>query len=282
MNEHTQPKRDGRATRIPAEPEAEKVTALLAEGAATRGQRQIITRTLNDLSGETGVNLCGPEGVRAFYLAAAYRIGAARPRHQLREILQLIAEGETFDNYKEGDHLWHWKAKRMRRNHSSTKSTAAELAKRLSDPQTPDDYRAALKRALGAFCDAAEVEYDEQDPAGSCTEASAEGEVFQVTTAEWRAALPHEPNVGQDCEAGIGIVRQAAIVRQSRGGESFSGSALAVYADAVAAGEPATKNLYFDISGAWSYGKPEETQEIVARIRQIGIGRILRVRRTAT
>jgi predicted TIM-barrel fold metal-dependent hydrolase len=59
------------------------------------------------------------------------------------------------------------------------------------------------------------------------------------------------------------------------GGENFSSSALAVYADAVAAHDPVTKNLYFDISGAWSYGKPEEMKEIVGRIRQIGIGRIL-------
>jgi predicted TIM-barrel fold metal-dependent hydrolase len=59
------------------------------------------------------------------------------------------------------------------------------------------------------------------------------------------------------------------------GGESFSGSALAVYADAVATGDPVTRNVYFDISGAWSYGKPEEIPEIVARIRQIGLKRIL-------
>src|SRR5215207_40526 len=59
------------------------------------------------------------------------------------------------------------------------------------------------------------------------------------------------------------------------GGESFSGAALAVYADAVSAGDPVTKNLYFDISGAWSYGKPEQMTEIVARIRQIGLKRIL-------
>lgn len=59
------------------------------------------------------------------------------------------------------------------------------------------------------------------------------------------------------------------------GGESFSGSALAVYADAVAAGEPVARNLYFDISGAWKYGKPEETPEIVALIRKIGLERIL-------
>jgi len=59
------------------------------------------------------------------------------------------------------------------------------------------------------------------------------------------------------------------------GGENFSASALAVYADAVAAHDPVTRNLYFDISGAWVYGKPAEMPEIVSRIRQIGIGRIL-------
>ncbi len=59
------------------------------------------------------------------------------------------------------------------------------------------------------------------------------------------------------------------------GGENFSSSALAVYADAVTARDPATRHLYFDISGVWSYGKPAEMQEIVSRIRQIGIERIL-------
>jgi predicted TIM-barrel fold metal-dependent hydrolase len=59
------------------------------------------------------------------------------------------------------------------------------------------------------------------------------------------------------------------------GGENFSASALAVYADAITAGDPATKNLYFDISGAWVYAKATEMPEIIRRIRQIGIGRIL-------
>lgn len=59
------------------------------------------------------------------------------------------------------------------------------------------------------------------------------------------------------------------------GGEGFSGSALAVYADAVSKGDPVTRNLYFDISGAWQFGKPEEMSEIVARIRQIGLKRTL-------
>ncbi|HKQ52092.1 MAG TPA: amidohydrolase family protein, partial [Pyrinomonadaceae bacterium] len=59
------------------------------------------------------------------------------------------------------------------------------------------------------------------------------------------------------------------------GGESFSGPALTVYADAVSKGDPAAKNLYFDISGAWAFAKPEVMPEIATRIRQIGLSRIL-------
>ncbi|HWS54318.1 MAG TPA: amidohydrolase family protein [Pyrinomonadaceae bacterium] len=59
------------------------------------------------------------------------------------------------------------------------------------------------------------------------------------------------------------------------GGESFSGPALSVYADAVSAADPVAKNLYFDISGAWRYGKPEEMPEIVTLLRRIGPERIL-------
>ena len=59
------------------------------------------------------------------------------------------------------------------------------------------------------------------------------------------------------------------------GGESFSGLALEVYADVVAKNDPVARNLYFDISGAWSYGKPQEMPAIVAGIRKIGLKRIL-------
>ncbi|HKO61087.1 MAG TPA: amidohydrolase family protein [Pyrinomonadaceae bacterium] len=59
------------------------------------------------------------------------------------------------------------------------------------------------------------------------------------------------------------------------GGESFSGSALEVYADAVASNDPVTRHLYFDISGAWAYAKPHEMPAIVAAIRKIGFKRIL-------
>ena len=61
------------------------------------------------------------------------------------------------------------------------------------------------------------------------------------------------------------------------GGERFSASALKYYADAVSAGLPATKNLYFDVAEvAFVAGGSAEDMTIVARsIRQIGLARIL-------
>jgi predicted TIM-barrel fold metal-dependent hydrolase len=59
------------------------------------------------------------------------------------------------------------------------------------------------------------------------------------------------------------------------GGETFSPSALKVYADAVANGDPVARNVYFDISGFGFNGKPEDVPSIVAAIRRIGLKRIL-------
>lgn len=61
------------------------------------------------------------------------------------------------------------------------------------------------------------------------------------------------------------------------GGEGFSDAALAGYAEAVAAGHPATKNLYFDVADAVlvAGGSAETLRTIATRIRQIGLRRIL-------
>ncbi len=59
------------------------------------------------------------------------------------------------------------------------------------------------------------------------------------------------------------------------GGESYASSALKIYADAVSAGDPVTRNLYFDVSAVlMQERKPAEIQEIVSRMRQIGMGRL--------
>lgn len=196
MQSENNTKRDGRATRIPAEPEAEQIIALLDSEAATTGQRNFINNFLRELADETGARLpkSGAD-LRDFYLGAAYGIGAANPRWRLREALKMIAEGERFDDYKKGDPLYVWKDKRKLRNHSGTKETAAELERRLSDPKTPDDYRAALKRSLRAFCKTARSKYDEKARGWTYTEARAEGDCLSTGGDEWRTHWDERINI---------------------------------------------------------------------------------------
>lgn len=61
------------------------------------------------------------------------------------------------------------------------------------------------------------------------------------------------------------------------GGENYSGEALRVYADAVAAGDSRTANLYFDLAEvALAAGSSQETlHSIAAHVRRIGLKRVL-------
>lgn len=59
------------------------------------------------------------------------------------------------------------------------------------------------------------------------------------------------------------------------GGAAFAPEALAVYAEAVAAKHPATRNFIFDVSdAAFAAGTPETTALLVRRMRQIGFDRL--------
>lgn len=60
------------------------------------------------------------------------------------------------------------------------------------------------------------------------------------------------------------------------GGESYSGAALRVFADAFSSGDPVTRNLYFDVSGvSGAHRNASRMDEIVAGMRQIGMSRML-------
>jgi predicted TIM-barrel fold metal-dependent hydrolase len=61
------------------------------------------------------------------------------------------------------------------------------------------------------------------------------------------------------------------------GGGDFADSALAVYADAVAAKDPRTKNLWFDVTDIMSAisDSPANMATVVRRIREIGLNRML-------
>ena len=59
------------------------------------------------------------------------------------------------------------------------------------------------------------------------------------------------------------------------GGPGYIESALAVYAEAIAAGNSSTKNLYFDVSTVANGQPPEVLQMFATRMRQVGLHRIL-------
>jgi predicted TIM-barrel fold metal-dependent hydrolase len=59
------------------------------------------------------------------------------------------------------------------------------------------------------------------------------------------------------------------------GGPGYTDEALEVYAEAIAAGDPRTKNLYFDFATVADGQTKEVLQKFAERIRQIGPKRVL-------
>ncbi|MFL6258121.1 MAG: amidohydrolase family protein [Thermoanaerobaculia bacterium] len=59
------------------------------------------------------------------------------------------------------------------------------------------------------------------------------------------------------------------------GGPGYTDQALAVYADAIAANDPRTKNLYFDVATVADEQSAEVLKTFARRIRQIGLHRVL-------
>lgn len=59
------------------------------------------------------------------------------------------------------------------------------------------------------------------------------------------------------------------------GGPGYTDSALGVFADAIQKGDPRTKNLYFDVATVADEQPEEELKRFAARIRQIGVKRVL-------
>lgn len=169
--------RDGRATRINHEPEAEQIFRLLSSENTTEGQTEILEDALLELSNNTGVSIYTPEVVRAFYEAAARRIGAARMRSEMREVLALIAEGERFEDYQSNDFLQLWKARRRRQRHGPTRRLAQEIETKAAN--APEPVRRDLLARLEAFCESVGVILDPADLAASYIEAEADGERFE-------------------------------------------------------------------------------------------------------
>jgi len=65
------------------------------------------------------------------------------------------------------------------------------------------------------------------------------------------------------------------VAHMAGAGPGWTDEALAVFAEAVAAHDPRTRNLYFDVTTVADEQPPERLKQLAARIRQIGATRIL-------
>jgi predicted TIM-barrel fold metal-dependent hydrolase len=65
------------------------------------------------------------------------------------------------------------------------------------------------------------------------------------------------------------------VAHMAGAGPGWTDDALGVLAEAVAARDPRTRNLYFDVATVADEQPPERLKQLAARIRQIGVDRIL-------
>lgn len=110
--------------------------------------------------------------------------------------------------------------------------------------------------------------------------------VFQAANEEGMAIVVHSEARGEyaraHAEAFLEHLLPAAPdvpvqIAHLWGGNQYRAEPLAVYAAAIAAGDPRTRNLYFDLTEIvpGAQGSEEALREITERLRQIGMDRIL-------
>jgi predicted TIM-barrel fold metal-dependent hydrolase len=110
--------------------------------------------------------------------------------------------------------------------------------------------------------------------------------VFQAANEEGMAIVVHAEQRGEygraHAEAFLDVLLPAAPdvpvqIAHLWGGNQYRAEPLAVYAAAIAAGDPRTRNLYFDLTEIvpGALGSEEALREIAERLRQIGLDRVL-------
>lgn len=109
--------------------------------------------------------------------------------------------------------------------------------------------------------------------------------VFRTANEHGMAIVVHlwnGPNYGRaDAQAFFDRVLPQApdvvvqIAHFAGGGPGWTDDALAVFADAITAGDARMKHVYFDVATVADQQTPAELKQLAARIRQIGVARVL-------
>lgn len=88
---------------------ASEIERILSDDETSNGLYELLTDALLELSNSSQISAYDAEVAQTFYLAAHKHGGRAQEYvSEIKEILALVAQGETFDDYKYSEHLDGW------------------------------------------------------------------------------------------------------------------------------------------------------------------------------
>jgi uncharacterized protein len=206
---------------------------------------------------------------RAVVLSVAYWFGGPTPGYTDEEYARVRAEND-------------WTAAQVLRHPDRLVGFCGISP--LRDYAVPELRRCA--RELGMKGIKMHFRGDEVDILDNPQHAEKVRQVFQAANDEGLAIVVHSEARGAygraHAEAFLNRLLPAAPdvpvqIAHLWGGNQYRAEPLAVYAEAIAAGDPRTRNLYFDLAEAvpGALGSDEALREIAQRIRQIGLDRVL-------
>jgi predicted TIM-barrel fold metal-dependent hydrolase len=206
---------------------------------------------------------------RAVVLSVAYWFGGPSPEYSEEEYARVRAEND-------------WTAAQVARH--PDRLVAFCGISPLRDYAVPELRRCA--RELGMKGIKMHFRGDEVDILDNPRHVEKVRQVFQAANDAGMAIVVHSEARGEygraHAEAFLNRLLPAAPdvpvqIAHLWGGNQYRAEPLAVYAEAIAAGDPRTRNLYFDLAEAvpGALGSDEALQEIAQRIRQIGLDRVL-------
>lgn len=206
---------------------------------------------------------------RAVVLSVAYWFGGPSPSYSEEEYATVRAEND-------------WTAAQVARH--PDRLVAFCGISPLRDYAVPELRRCA--RELGMKGIKMHFRGDEVDILDNPQHVEKVRQVFQAANDQGMAIVVHSEARGAygraHAEAFLNRLLPAAPdvpvqIAHLWGGNQYRAEPLAVYADAIAAGDPRTRNLYFDLAEAvpGAQGSDAALREIAQRIRQIGLDRVL-------
>jgi hypothetical protein len=181
---------------------------ILSDENTSAGLYNLISNTLVELSNEVQVGICNPAVAPVFYYMAKQRKGATQCVKEIREIIRLAQQGETFDDAQPRDLFVDWQDRRAGRLTWKEKNAAEQqveesytnLARHLSavlnDPQTPADIYNELADKVAHLSDHyLESVRKTPDFIEKCLIFAATGQAAESTSegrpAEGRTRAPH-------------------------------------------------------------------------------------------